>query len=32
MGARGREFAEARFGVSRLVHDHNKLYEDIIRS
>jgi glycosyltransferase involved in cell wall biosynthesis len=32
MGARGHEFAEARFGVSRLVRDHNNLYEDILRS
>jgi glycosyltransferase involved in cell wall biosynthesis len=32
MGERGREFAEARFGVSRLVHDHSNLYEGILRT
>ena len=32
MGARGREFAEARFGVSRLVRDHSDLYEDTLRT
>ena len=32
MGARGREFAEARFGVSRLVQDHSNLYEAILRT
>jgi glycosyltransferase involved in cell wall biosynthesis len=32
MGERGREFAEARFGVSRLVQDHTDLYEAILRN
>ena len=31
-GDRGREFAEARFGVSRLVRDHTDLYESILRN
>jgi len=31
-GARGREFAEARFGVSRLVRDHTDIYESILRN
>ena len=31
-GERGREFAEARFGVSRLVRDHTDLYESILRN
>jgi len=32
MGERGREFSEARFGVSRMVQDHSSLYEDILRN
>jgi glycosyltransferase involved in cell wall biosynthesis len=32
MGAAAKEFAEARFGVSRLVNDHQNLYHDLMRS
>ena len=31
MGAAAKEFAEGHFGVSRLVADHQKLYQDLIK-
>jgi glycosyltransferase involved in cell wall biosynthesis len=32
MGNAAKEFAEERFGVSRLVHDHQNLYHDLMKS